>query len=1673
MSRRIMIVEENETVRCAQKATLADHYELCEAADGASALLALSQSATEIECVLLSLTCEGAFDFLTAKRTSVPLHSIPVIAFAAPGAPEDVELQALNLDATDVTFRPERPELLLQRVRNLIRLRENTSLRRALERDPLTGVFNRHTFARRTAKMLRKKSAELHQLQVWDVEHFKIINDLYGTTTGDRVLRAIAKGLDEQLRGVGTYARLESDRFALCYPARLFEPQELLDAANQRLEEMNIGLRIVLYAGVYNVEDISLSVDQMCDRANMALRTIKGKYHRRFAFYDSAMRDQLMQEQGISNEMNDALQKGQFCFYLQPIYSITTGEPISAEALVRWNHPIKGVIPPKDFIPLFERNGFITRLDLYLWESVCKYQHDLLMDGIQPLPISVNVSRLNLFNPRLCEDIIDLVQRYELEPAMLKLEITESAYMDNPEQLLSAMKTLRDYGFEILMDDFGSGYSSLSMLKDLSVDILKVDMRFLAGMENNGRAANVMTSIVRMAKWLNIVVVAEGVETQVQIDFLRSIGCDGVQGYFYSHPMPSGAFTALLKNPAEMLKPHNSDRERLLNDFDFQSLWASNQQISILFNGMIGAIGLYEKTGDTLDVLRVNESYFELMGSTPQQLLHSEKDMLHRLEPGDLQSLLNACDRAVCAHVVEQAQICCPHEDGHIMWLDIKVRHLGTVNKQELFYFALADITRQKELERNFLLYQYGAAMLDAYSEVMEMNFSDNIATSFSFSGVNSSYHTRTVPLDFILRSLPDTRIHPEDRLLFCTTCSRVYLEHAFQQQGRRSVSIELRMRVVGNPYFWARLTIHPMDDPTGKFRALCCSRNIDEQKQNEHMRADYAILQAKQQEQERYRVILEQTQTALLAWTPDAQKADGNSLAQVYRLSDIPCEALLAGDIPENVADGHDLAALRAFLAELHHHTNAFCVLRLLLRTGETRWCKLCVTVQRDTDQNITAILATINDVDHEHRTQLQLETQREQNERRLSMLSQLYWTLPCCILQLDLNDPPQPIFFNRACWELFGFETKDAFDEAADRDIFALIAHEEREDFLALLRRCRDENTMENVDVTVVRPNGARGSLRGNAAMSHTSDGRPMLQLVLLDITEQREQERRLERTRASLERTTDMLQHLLENLPVGVTLFEFGTIPRALYINSRAFHMFGLAATRPSRFMELVKLDTFHLNCDTIDQTYQAVDDNGINMSDVARIAREDGSTFWLRTYYSIVPQDNTPPLCYAVFVDVSKQVEMERAYNRQSELYRITMEDSQQIFFDYDLETDVMSYTLRLPSGVREERIVPSYSKNLRNSKVIFPEHIPAFNNTLKRFSRIRTPGTHEFMADYFGIGEFRWYRAYCRSIADERGVLFRMIGRVVDIQEDKRKEEQLGQAKVFRRAVNSVSLFVFAFELPEMALHLLSCEEPKQSEFYPYLDYLDPEHSATLVHADERVALTEALDAQKLIARYRTGSHELTVPFRALNRQKGWLWLEMNIHLSAGEGKNSIGGIGYVKVIEDRKKLERRAAFDGLTQLLNRATAEERIERHLLEEPEPCCLMIFDVDNFKSVNDMYGHCTGDELLRNVAGVVRTHLRQTDIVGRLGGDEFVALLRNATEEVAQEKGKEMLTAISQLNDIGGKERNVTVSIGFACAPKDGNTFRELYTAADRALYDAKRLGKNRCCSASVNP
>ncbi|MEG2074844.1 MAG: EAL domain-containing protein, partial [Angelakisella sp.] len=316
---------------------------------------------------------------------------------------------------------------------------------------------------------------------------------------------------------------------ALCIPYDSEQIESMVRQSKKTLAKFNSNYDIVPSIGLYVIDDPDISVEEMYNRATLAAKTCKGNYVDFYAYYTESMSAVLTNEQEITNEMNFALESGQFEIYLQPKYNIHTNLPYGAEALVRWKHPRKGMISPGEFIPIFERNGFITKLDYYVWEQVCGCLHSWKLAGIKPYPISVNISRVNIYNPNLVAMMLELVSRYQIEPELLNLELTESAYTDNPTAMKKVMTELQRYGFTIMMDDFGNGYSSLALLKDIAIDVLKIDMMFLSKTDIPGRGENIVASVIRMAKWLNIPVIAEGAETEEQVEFLRSVGCDYVQ----------------------------------------------------------------------------------------------------------------------------------------------------------------------------------------------------------------------------------------------------------------------------------------------------------------------------------------------------------------------------------------------------------------------------------------------------------------------------------------------------------------------------------------------------------------------------------------------------------------------------------------------------------------------------------------------------------------------------------------------------------------------------------------------------------------------------------------------------------------------------------------------------------------------------------------------------------------------------------------------------------------------------------------------------------------------------------------------------------------------------------------------------------------------------------------
>ena len=394
-----------------------------------------------------------------------------------------------------------------------------------------------------------------HQGTEWavaavDIQHFKLYNELYGTEKGDALLETVANCLLGYSRQTGyPVGYFGNDDFFLCLPDEKAEQTAVLATMQACMASGRQDVTFFVVMGVCSVQaNPGADAATLCNYAQIAGVTTDSGYLHRF---EPTMLNELKEQQQLLGELERALDNHEFCFFLQPKCNSITRAIVGMEALVRWKKPSGEIVLPNEFIPIFERNGFITKLDYYVWEKVCQFIDSELSQGRNPAPISVNVSRVNLYNPDFMDSLIDLIHRYHIPPHYLNLELTESVFSEDAELIQRAVNYLHDAGFTILMDDFGSGYSSLNILKDVDLDVLKIDMKFFSKGNTAEKGAKIIEAVIRMAESLDMMVIAEGVEEKHQVDFLNDLGCDYIQGYYFGRPMSQDQYEKLTNHHEE------------------------------------------------------------------------------------------------------------------------------------------------------------------------------------------------------------------------------------------------------------------------------------------------------------------------------------------------------------------------------------------------------------------------------------------------------------------------------------------------------------------------------------------------------------------------------------------------------------------------------------------------------------------------------------------------------------------------------------------------------------------------------------------------------------------------------------------------------------------------------------------------------------------------------------------------------------------------------------------------------------------------------------------------------------------------------------------------------------------------------------------------------------------
>ena len=553
--RRTILVVDDEPVNLRLLGNiLKDEYDIAYAETGDEALLEIKNQKDFLSLVLLDLhmPCGNGYMVLDEIKNNEELMNIPVIVLTADNS---AEVESLRRGAIDFLNKPyNRPEVIRARVRRAIELSIDRNIIDATGKDKLTGLLTKDYFFQYAHEYDKFHPEQEVDAVVVNINKFHLINELYGRNYGDKVLCTIADGVRSFARGCGGVAcRDNADCFYI-----YIEHQENYDYLTKILADRLIDItdkhdfhfRIGIYPDIYH----SVNLEQRFDRALQASNSVsKNSNHDVVAIYDNNMHEKELYEAKLLNGIEKALLEKQFNVVFQPKYDITGDEPklCSAEVLVRWKHPELGFVRPDSFIPLFEENGRIKELDRFVWQEAAKQiKRWKDMYGVT-MPLSVNVSRVDIFDPDLLDFLKEILKENSLEPKDMHLEITETAYTDSVTTIVEVVNSLREAGFKVEMDDFGKGYSSLNMLTSLPIDALKLDMGFIKGIAENNKELSMVEFIVNVARFLEVPLIAEGVENSEQYLLLKKAGCNVIQGYYFSKPVNTSEFGHLIERSAE------------------------------------------------------------------------------------------------------------------------------------------------------------------------------------------------------------------------------------------------------------------------------------------------------------------------------------------------------------------------------------------------------------------------------------------------------------------------------------------------------------------------------------------------------------------------------------------------------------------------------------------------------------------------------------------------------------------------------------------------------------------------------------------------------------------------------------------------------------------------------------------------------------------------------------------------------------------------------------------------------------------------------------------------------------------------------------------------------------------------------------------------------------------
>jgi len=550
IKRSVLVVDDEEINREILGGILEESYDVLYATNGEEALNIVEKKGPLLSLVLLDLMMPvmDGFAVMEKMQQDVVMRNIPIIVLTSE---ESAEIESLRKGAADFIKKPyDMPEKIMARVRRIIALFEDRMIIQSTEKDELTGLLSQSYFYEYASLQDKFNPGRKMDAVTVNINHFHLYNELYGMSEGDLVLKRIADGLKSFAEKTGGIAgRSDADNFSLYVPHQESYEKLVEDISESIRKDSNIHNTSIRIGVNDLIDDEDNRLEMAFDRARMAADSVNGNTTSVITYYDAAMRKQRMFEERLIRDIADGIIKNQFKVFYQSKYDITGDAPklAGAEALVRWEHPEFGMIYPGSFISVFEENGLIQLMDDYIWRQAAAQVKKWKDKYHVTIPISVNVSRIDIQDENIVSNMCDIVKEAGIDVKDLHLEITESAYTSDTDQLVEVVAQFREKGFVIEMDDFGSGYSSLNMLTTLPIDILKVDMRFMQSITQDKKSLRMMELVKEIADFLNVPVVAEGVEEKEQLDTLKELGCQMIQGYYFSKPLPVSEFESFIK----------------------------------------------------------------------------------------------------------------------------------------------------------------------------------------------------------------------------------------------------------------------------------------------------------------------------------------------------------------------------------------------------------------------------------------------------------------------------------------------------------------------------------------------------------------------------------------------------------------------------------------------------------------------------------------------------------------------------------------------------------------------------------------------------------------------------------------------------------------------------------------------------------------------------------------------------------------------------------------------------------------------------------------------------------------------------------------------------------------------------------------------------------------------